>query len=133
MLCYNVSNCDCCGKIFINHDDNLLQKETHIIKRSHLSRKKHKVWKYCCSNICSGEQFYCPKTSLQMKFYKLNHESKDPWEFLKLMKKNPNASICDFCYNNVPDNTGKYFFMFLIFVLNFIYHLPSFLTKHESM
>ena len=26
MLCYDVSNCDCCGKIYINHDDNLLQK-----------------------------------------------------------------------------------------------------------
>ena len=87
MLCYDVSNCDCCGKICINHDDNLLQKETYIIKRSHLSRKKHKVWKCCCSNICSGEQFYCPKKSLQMKFYKLNHKSKEPWEFLKLINK----------------------------------------------
>ena len=39
MLCYDVSNCDYCGKMYINHDDNLLQKETHIFKRSHLSRK----------------------------------------------------------------------------------------------
>ena len=43
-----------------------------------------------------------------MKFYKLNHESNDPWEFFKLKKKTPNASICDFCYKDVPDNTSKY-------------------------
>ena len=43
-----------------------------------------------------------------MNFYKLHHESKDPWEFLKLKKKKPNASICDFCYKDVPENTGKY-------------------------
>ena len=27
ILCYDVSICDCCGKICINHDDNLLEKE----------------------------------------------------------------------------------------------------------
>ena len=78
MLCYDVSNCDCCGKICINHDDNLLQKEKDIINISHLSRKIHKVSKCCCSNICSGQQFYCPQKSSQMNFYKLHHESKDP-------------------------------------------------------
>ena len=31
MLCYDVSNCDCCCKICINHDDNLLERE-NIIK-----------------------------------------------------------------------------------------------------
>ena len=34
LLCYvtyDVSNCDCCEKIFINHDDNLLERE-NIIK-----------------------------------------------------------------------------------------------------
>ena len=43
ILWYDVSNCECCEKICINHDDNLLQKEAHIIKRPHLSREKHKV------------------------------------------------------------------------------------------
>ena len=28
MLCYDVSNCDCCGRNCINHDD----KGTHIIR-----------------------------------------------------------------------------------------------------
>ena len=108
MLCYDVRNCDCCGNICINHDDNLLlQNENHIIKRSHLSRKIHKVWKCSCSNICSGEQFYCPQKPSKINFYKLHHESKDSWKFLKL-KKTPNASICDFCYKDVPENTGKY-------------------------
>ena len=32
MLCYDVSNYDCCGNICINHDDNLLIKEQYIIK-----------------------------------------------------------------------------------------------------
>ena len=115
MLCYNVSNCDCCGKICITHDDNLLQKEIHIINRSHLSKKIHKVWKCCCSNICSGQQFYCPQKPSQMNFYKLHHESKDPWKFLKLKKKKPNASICDFCYKDVPENTGKYVVHFFLY------------------
>ena len=26
MLCYDVSNCDCCGKMCINHDDNIFKK-----------------------------------------------------------------------------------------------------------
>ena len=43
-----------------------------------------------------------------MNFYKLHHESKDPWNVLKLKKNNPNASICDFCYIDVPENTVKY-------------------------
>ena len=46
MLCYNVRNCDCCGNICINHDDDLLKKEKYVIKRSHLTRRKHNVWKY---------------------------------------------------------------------------------------
>ena len=41
MLCYDVSNCGYCGKICINHDNNLLIKEKCVIKRSHLTRKKH--------------------------------------------------------------------------------------------
>ena len=43
-----------------------------------------------------------------MNFYKLHHESKDPWDFFETKKNSPNASICDFCYKNVPDNDGKY-------------------------
>ena len=70
MLCYDVSNCDCCGKICINHDDNLLERE-NIIKRSHLTRIKHKAWKCCCLKTCNGEQFYCPKKPTQMHYFSL--------------------------------------------------------------
>ena len=38
MLCYNVKNCDYCGKICNNHDENLLEKN-YVIYRSHLSKK----------------------------------------------------------------------------------------------
>ena len=41
ILCYDVSNCDCCGKICINHDENLLERE-NIIKQ-------------CCRKTCNGE------------------------------------------------------------------------------
>ena len=39
MLCYDVSNYDCCKNICINHDYNLLEKGENIIKRSHLTKK----------------------------------------------------------------------------------------------
>ena len=39
MLYYDISNCDCCGKISTNHDDDLLEKN-YVIKRSHLSGNK---------------------------------------------------------------------------------------------
>ena len=84
-------------------------KRKHILLKGLIYQgKTHKVWKYCCSSICSGKQFYCPQKQSQMNFYKLHHESKDPWEFLKLKKKTPNTSICDFCYKDVPESTGKY-------------------------
>ena len=67
MLCYDVSNCDCCGKICINHDDNLLEREK-IIKQSHLTKITHIAWKCCCLKTCNGEQFYCPKKPTQMNF-----------------------------------------------------------------
>ena len=63
------------------------KRKKHIIQRSHLTRKIHKVWKCSCIIICSGEQFYCPKKFKQMDFYKLHHESIYPWEFLELNKK----------------------------------------------
>ena len=53
MLCYDINNCDCCGKMFINHDDNLLEK-INVIKRSHLTRNKYNAWKYCYMKTCSG-------------------------------------------------------------------------------
>ena len=31
MLCYNVSNCDCCGKMSIDYDDNLLKIENILL------------------------------------------------------------------------------------------------------
>ena len=31
MLCYDVSNCDCCGKMCIDHDDNLLKMENILL------------------------------------------------------------------------------------------------------
>ena len=56
MLCYDVSNCDCCGKICINHDDNLLERE-NIINRSHLTRKQYiKLENVVVLKTCNGEQ-----------------------------------------------------------------------------
>ena len=112
MLCYDVRNCDCCGNICINHDDNLLQNENHIIKRSHLSRKIYKVWKCCCSNICSGQQFYCPQKPSQMNFFKLHHESKDPWKFLKLKKKIQMLQFVTFVTKTFPKIQVNMLFMF---------------------
>ena len=111
MLWYDVSNYDCCGKIFINHDDTLLERE-NIIRRSHLPRKKHKAWKCCCIKTCNGEQFHCPKKTTQIHYFSLHHDGKDPWEFLNLTENNPNASICDFCYKDEPDGNSKYVSMF---------------------
>ena len=31
MICYDVRNCDCCRKVCINNDDNLLEKEKYIL------------------------------------------------------------------------------------------------------
>ena len=31
MLCYDVSNCDCCGKICINRYDNLLERKKKLL------------------------------------------------------------------------------------------------------
>ena len=56
MLCYDVRNCDCCGKICINHDDNLLERE-NIIKRSHSTRKQCiKLENFVVLKTCNGEQ-----------------------------------------------------------------------------
>ena len=56
MLFYDVSNCDCCGKIRINHGDNLLERE-NINKRFRLTRKKYNVWKCYCIKTCSVNNF----------------------------------------------------------------------------
>ena len=128
MLCYGVSNYDCCGKICINHDNNLLERKK-IIKRSHLTRKKHKAWKCCCLKTCNGEQFNCPKTLTQMHYFSLHHDGKGPWEFLNLIKNNPNASICDICYKDVPDDNSKYVSLFIRYFdylyICFIFLLPN--------
>ena len=61
MLCYDISNCDWCGKICINRDDNLLERK-NIIKRSHLTRKQYiKLENVVVLKTCNGEQSYCPK------------------------------------------------------------------------
>ena len=53
MFSYDISNCDCCGKICIYHDDNLLFKyNSNIIKPRYFVSKKHDAWKCCCNNFC---------------------------------------------------------------------------------
>ena len=75
MLCYDVSNCDYCGKICIDYDGNLLNKE-NVIKRSYLTRKKHDAQKCCCISTCSGEQFYCIQKPIQMSYFGVHHDGK---------------------------------------------------------
>ena len=68
-----------------------------------------------------------------MNYYKLHHEDKDPWEFLKLKMKTPNASICDFCYKDVPVNTGKYVVHVSHICFNFHIFFTFLLTRNESI
>ena len=68
-----------------------------------------------------------------MNFYKLYHESKDSWDFLKLKITTPNASICDFCYKDVPDNTGKYVVRVFHISFNLYISFTFLLTKNESI
>ena len=114
MLCYDISNCDCCGKICINHDDTLLERE-NIIKQSHLTKITHKPWKCCWLKTCNGEQFYCPRKSTQIHYFSLHHDGKCPWEFINLTENNQNASICDFCYKDVPVDNGIYTCLFICY------------------
>ena len=106
MLCYDVSNYDCCGMICINHDDNLLEKKI-FINQSHLTRIKHNSWKCCCISICSGKQNYCTQKTTQISYFRIQHDGKAPWRFLNITEENPNASICDFCYKDVADDNDK--------------------------
>ena len=113
MLCFDVFNCECCGRISIFHDDNLLPKSnSNIINPRHFSSRKHYAWKCCCSGICNGEQFYCSKRPKQIEFYKQNHKGKFPWEFLHLPKHECNAILCDFCYRDIPSEALSRIFSF---------------------
>ena len=49
-------------------------------------RKYTKFGNVVVATFFSGQQFYCPQKPSQMNFYKLHHESKNPWKFLKLKK-----------------------------------------------
>jgi len=118
MFSYDISTCHCCGRICIYHHDNLLLKyNCNIIKPRHFVSKKHDAWKCCCNNFCSGMQYYCSKRPSQITVFKFNHNGLLPWEFLNIPKNQPNASICDFCYNDTPDENGKYllrrFFLYI--------------------
>ena len=64
MLCYDVRNCDCCGKICINHYDNLLERE-NIIKRSHLTRKNIKFGNFIVLKLVVVNNFIVLKTHLK--------------------------------------------------------------------
>ena len=64
MLCYDVSNYDCCGMICINHDDNLLEKKM-FINQYHLTRIKHTAWKCYCISTCSGKKIIVLKKQLK--------------------------------------------------------------------
>ena len=109
MFSYDISTCHCCGRIYIFHHDNLLLKyNCNIIKPSHFFSKKHDAWKCCCNYFCSGKQYYCSKRPSQMTIFKSNHNGLLSWAFLDIQKNKPNASICDFCYNDTPDENGHY-------------------------
>ena len=69
---------------------------------------KNDPWKCCCNNFCSVERYYCSKRLSQITVFKYHHNGLLPWEFLDIQKNKPNASICDFCYNDTPDENGNY-------------------------
>ena len=65
MIWYDVNDCDCCRKMCINYDDNLLEK-INVIKRYHLTKKIHNAWICCCINTNSGKQFIVLKNQLNL-------------------------------------------------------------------
>ena len=58
MLCYNVSNCDCFVEKIVLIIMTTYYKRKHVLLKDLIYQGKHKISKCCCSNICSGEQFY---------------------------------------------------------------------------
>ena len=107
MFSYDVSSCHCCGRICICHRDNLLLKyNSNIVKPRHFSSTMHDAWKCVCNNFCKGEQFYCSKKPSQIVIFISHHNGLSPWDFLKLPKNKPNASICDYCYKDTTDDNG---------------------------
>ena len=64
MLCYDVSNCAYCGKICLNHDDNLLERE-NIIKRSHLTKKNIKLGNVVVLKLVMVNNFIVLKKQLK--------------------------------------------------------------------
>lgn len=59
----------------------------NVVKRSHLSGIKYDAWKYCCDDICNGEQFCCPKRPTQISFYATHHDRKIHGNFVLLSNK----------------------------------------------
>ena len=76
MLCYYVSNCDCCGKMCINHDDNLLEKKNNI-KRSHLTKKNVMFGKVVVIKLMIVKTLFTQNPT-QMSYYRIHHGGKAP-------------------------------------------------------
>ena len=87
MLYYDTNNCNFCGKICINHDDNFLED---LI---------------CLEN---NKQFYCTQKSTHISYYMLHYGGKSSWKFLNLTQKKADASICNSCYKDESDYNSKY-------------------------
>ena len=83
-----VSNCDCCKRIRVNHDNNLFEKiYCNVVKRTRLCGINHDSLKYCCADICNGETIYCTKRPTQISYYTTHHAEK-VYGIFTLIKKN---------------------------------------------
>ena len=88
MLYCDVSNCDCCKRIRVNHDNNLFEKiYCNVVKRTRLCGINHDSLKYCCADICNGETIYCTKRPTQISYYTTHHAEK-VYGIFTLIKKN---------------------------------------------
>ena len=98
--------------MYIFYHANLsLKYNCNIIKPRNFVSKKHDAWKCCCNDFCSGEQFYCSKRLSQISIFQSHYKCLLPWESLDIQKDKPYASICDFCYNDTPNENGNYLYI----------------------
>ena len=57
----------------------------------------------------NGKHFFHSKQLSQITTFKLHNNGLFSWEFLNIPQNKLNASICDFCYNDTPDDNGKFY------------------------
>ena len=106
MLMYETTPCDCCGHTQPCHIDPFFPSDSNIpVSHRHLNNKCYKAWRCNCLTVCHGEQFYATSRVTQIRWFTDNHNS-TPWDFLNLNKEEPNSTICQFCYFDVPPDNN---------------------------